>query len=111
MNQLVVCYDSEPRKNCRFLSDQTPDTSIMSLLEEILSPDDDVLFWEEADFLVLTVSDKENKKRKRDDLEEGEIEEDSSVCSNGFFFDTYLMKKVPGCVECNSGKYCKRVRN
>jgi hypothetical protein len=82
----------------------------MDLLEEILSSDDDVLLCEEADSETLTVSDKENKKRKRDDLEEGEIEEDSSVCSNGFFFDTYLMKKVPGCVECHSEKYCKRIR-
>lgn len=85
----------------------------MDLLEEILSSDDnDLLLCEEADSETLTVSGEKTvkKKRKRDDLEEGEIEEESyHVCSNGFFFDMSLMKKVPGCVDCNRNKFCKRV--
>lgn len=88
----------------------------MDFLEEILSSnDDDLLLCEEADSEALVVSDNkkyENKKRKRDDLEEGEIEEDfSPLCSNGFFFDMSVMKKVQGCVECYSGRHCKRVIN
>ena len=85
----------------------------MDLLEEILSSDDvDLLLCEEADSETLTVSEEKTvqKKRKRDDLEEGEIEEESDhVCSNGFFFDTSIMKKVPGCVDCNNKRFGKRV--
>ena len=83
----------------------------MDLIEEILSSDDDdLLLCEEADSETLTVSEEKTvkKKRKRYDLEEGEIEEES-VCSNGFFFDMSLMKKVPGCIECNNKRFCKRV--
>ena len=86
----------------------------MDLLEEILSSDDDdlILLCEEADSETLKVSEEKTveKKRKRDDLEEGEIEEKSyHVCSNGFFFDMSLMKRVPGCVDCNNKRFCKRV--
>ena len=87
-------------------------TPLMNILEEILSSDDDdLLLCEEADSETLAVSEEKTvKKRKRDDLEEGEIEEESDhVCSNGFFFDTSIMKKVPGCVDCNNKRFCKRV--
>jgi hypothetical protein len=85
----------------------------MNLLEEILSSDDDdLLLCEEADSKTLTVSGEKTvkKKRNRDDLEEGKIEEELyHVCSNGFFFDTSIMKKVSGCVNCNNKRFCKRV--
>tara|TARA_B100001989_G_scaffold252803_1_gene236287 strand:- start:1591 stop:1845 length:255 start_codon:yes stop_codon:yes gene_type:complete len=82
----------------------------MNLLEEILSSYDDALFCEEADSETLTVSkNSPGKKRKRHELEEGEIEEWYTVCT-GFFFDVTIMKKVPGCVECHNGKFCGRPR-
>ena len=90
----------------------------MSILDEILSSNDDAFFCEKADVESPLPHVKEsdqvsgilqNKKRKRDDLEEGEIEEWYSVCT-GFFFDTTIMKKVPGCVECHNGKFCGRPR-
>ena len=78
----------------------------MYLLEKILSSDDVFFFCEEVDSETLKVSESyRDKKRKRDDLEEEEIEEWYTVCT-GFFFNAAIMKKVPGYVECHNGKFC-----
>jgi hypothetical protein len=82
----------------------------MNLLEEILSSDDNASFCEEADSETLKISNCfGNKKRRRYDLEEGEIEDWYTICT-GFFFDSTIMKRVPGCAECHAGKFCKRTR-
>lgn len=46
-------------------------------------------------------------KREREELEEGEIEEEENVCA-GFYFDITVMRKVAGCVDCHMGRVCKR---
>ena len=78
----------------------------MSILDSILQCDDDDLLCEKVEEKTTKTSPP-SLKRKRDDLEEGEIDEE--LC-NGFFFDTSIMRKVPGCAECRSGHYCRRPR-
>jgi len=78
----------------------------MSIIDSILKCGDDDLFAEEVEEKTIKTS---SLKRKRNDIEEGEIEEWYTVCT-GFFFDTSIMKKVPGCVECHNGHYCGRPR-
>ena len=80
----------------------------MSILDSILQFDDGDLLCEEVEEKTAKTSP-HSLKRKRDDLEEGEIEEWYTACT-GFFFDTSIMKKVPGCVECHIGRYCRRPR-
>lgn len=69
----------------------------MDLLEQIISSDDDAFFCEEADSKTLEVpKPSSNKKRKKNDnLEEGEIEEWYSFC-NGFFFRHNRYEKSTG---------------
>ena len=82
----------------------------MNVLEQILCSNDDVLFCEEAGSETLQIPNRSDEVHKTSkNLEEGEIDEWYSVCT-GFFFDTSIMKKVPGCAECHNGKYCCRPR-
>lgn len=73
----------------------------MSSIEDLLNnlDDDDFFDVEEKH------EDSSLKKRKREDLEDGEIEERKCI---GYYFDISVMKKLPGCIDCHNGKYCKR---
>ena len=84
------------------------DQTHMSILDSILQFDDDLLCKEVEEEAEKTSP--RSLKRKRYDLEEGEIEEEWYTVCTGFFFDISIMKKVPGCVECHNGRYCGRPR-
>jgi len=96
---------------CLVDPDTSLDQQIMNLIDTILTDSDDDFFEEEEESETNQSTTKPpHIKRKRQELEEGEIDEVLQAVCTGFFFDTSIMKKVSGCVDCHHGHFCRRPR-
>lgn len=56
------------------------------------------------------IQTKTQEAKQLGQYEEGEIMDWYTVCANSYYFDTAIMKRVPGCNVCLTGGYCGRPR-